>query len=120
MGAVEDSKEGVFPVAYIVNLYVNTGERRFDGTDAGRRWPALARACVAKLCTLDNPGICMPRILIRFDNNKSFASDSTENRGSPVIISPSRMTESANTKHTRIELARETIYVVQGGFWFSY
>ena len=39
----------MFPVAYIVNLYVNTGERRFGG------WPALARACFAKLCTLDNP-----------------------------------------------------------------
>jgi len=35
----------MFPVAYIVNLYVNTGERRFDGT----------RACVVKPCTLDNP-----------------------------------------------------------------
>ena len=52
MEAVVDGKEGAFPVAYIVNLYVNTGERRFDGTD---RWPALARVCIAKLCTLDNP-----------------------------------------------------------------
>jgi len=39
MEAVEDGEEGVFPVAYIVNLYVNTGERRFD---AGPRWPARA------------------------------------------------------------------------------
>ena len=42
MEAVEDGEEGVFPVAYIVNLYVNTGERRFGGTDAGPRWPARA------------------------------------------------------------------------------
>ena len=42
MEAVEDGEEGVFPVAFTVNLYVNTGERRFDGTDAGPRWSARA------------------------------------------------------------------------------
>ena len=47
MEAVEDGEEGVFPVAYIVNLHVNTGERRFGGTGV----------CIAKLCTSDNPGV---------------------------------------------------------------
>ena len=37
MESVEDGEEGVFPVAYIVNLYIDTGERRFDGTDASPR-----------------------------------------------------------------------------------